>query len=123
MIIAGQGRGGDMQLLLVSSEGNLIEAIEEPPYTRIGAHEFGKPIRDRVARPDTSLADAQRRPTGRSPKTTHRRIARVRRGRRRLGAARAGPRGGAHRQARPGLPSTARALHYLFSVARDARAG
>ncbi|MGY6536193.1 MAG: proteasome-type protease [Pararhodobacter sp.] len=60
MIVAGQRRGGDMRLFLVYSEGNFIEATEDTPYLQVGEHKYGKPILDRVVRPDTSLADARK---------------------------------------------------------------
>jgi len=60
MIVAGQRRGGDMRLFLIYPEGNFIEATEDTPFLQIGEHKYGKPILDRVVRPDTSLADAQK---------------------------------------------------------------
>ena len=60
MIVAGQRRGGAMRLFLIYPEGNFIEATEDTPCLQIGEHKYGKPILDRVVRPDTSLADAQK---------------------------------------------------------------
>ncbi|NGM46527.1 proteasome-type protease [Rhodobacter sp. SGA-6-6] len=60
MIVAGQRRGGAMRLFLIYPEGNFIEATEDTPFLQIGEHKYGKPILDRVVRPDTSLADAQK---------------------------------------------------------------
>lgn len=60
MIVAGQRRGGDMRLFLVYSEGNFIEATEDTPFLQIGEHKYGKPILDRVVRPETTLADARK---------------------------------------------------------------
>jgi putative proteasome-type protease len=60
MIVAGQRRGGDMRMFLVYPEGNFIEATEDTPFLQIGEHKYGKPILDRVVRPDTSLADAKK---------------------------------------------------------------
>ena len=60
MIVAGQRRDGEMRLFLVYPEGNFIEATEDTPYLQIGEHKYGKPILDRVVRPDTSLADAKK---------------------------------------------------------------
>ncbi|MTH63220.1 peptidase [Paracoccus shanxieyensis] len=60
MIVAGQRRGGDMRLFLIYPQGNFIEATEDTPFLQIGEHKYGKPILDRVVRPDTSLADAQK---------------------------------------------------------------
>jgi putative proteasome-type protease len=60
MIVAGQRRGGAMRMFLVYPEGNFIEATEDTPFLQIGEHKYGKPILDRVVRPSTSLADAQK---------------------------------------------------------------
>ena len=60
MIVAGQRRGGEMRMFLIYPEGNFIEATEDTPFLQIGEHKYGKPILDRVVRPDTSLDDAQK---------------------------------------------------------------
>ncbi|MCB2116047.1 MAG: peptidase [Rhodobacteraceae bacterium] len=60
MIVAGQRKGGAMRMFLVYPEGNFIEATEDTPFLQIGEHKYGKPILDRVVRPATSLADAQK---------------------------------------------------------------
>lgn len=60
MIVAGQRRGGAMRLFLIYPEGNFIEATEDTPFLQIGEHKYGKPILDRVVRPETTLADAQK---------------------------------------------------------------
>ncbi len=60
MIVAGQRRGGAMRLFLIYPEGNFIEATEDTPFLQIGEHKYGKPILDRVVKPTTSLADAQK---------------------------------------------------------------
>ena len=60
MIVAGQRVGGAMRMFLIYPEGNFIEATEDTPFLQIGEHKYGKPILDRVVRPDTSLADAQK---------------------------------------------------------------
>ena len=60
MIVAGQRRGGAMRLFLIYPEGNFIEATEDTPFLQIGEHKYGKPILDRVVKPQTSLADAQK---------------------------------------------------------------
>lgn len=57
-IAGGQIRGERMRLFLVYAEGNFIEAGEETPYFQIGETKYGKPIIDRVIRPDTHLNDA-----------------------------------------------------------------
>ncbi len=60
MIVAGQRKGGRMRLFLIYPEGNFIEATEDTPFLQIGEHKYGKPILDRVIRPETSLADGQK---------------------------------------------------------------
>ncbi|MDQ7776693.1 peptidase [Paracoccus aminovorans] len=60
MIVAGQRKGGEMRLFLVYPQGNFIEATEDTPFLQIGEHKYGKPILDRVVRPETNLADAQK---------------------------------------------------------------
>jgi putative proteasome-type protease len=60
MIVAGQRRGGAMRLFLIYPEGNFIEATEDAPFLQIGEHKYGKPILDRVIKPETSLQDAEK---------------------------------------------------------------
>ena len=60
MIVAGQRKGGSMRMFLIYPEGNFIEATEDTPFLQIGEHKYGKPILDRVVKPATSLADAQK---------------------------------------------------------------
>jgi putative proteasome-type protease len=60
MIVAGQRRGGDLRLFLVYAEGNFIEATDDTPFLQIGEHKYGKPILDRVVRPDTSLDEGRK---------------------------------------------------------------
>jgi putative proteasome-type protease len=60
MIVGGQRKGGVMRLFLVYPEGNFIEATADTPFLQIGEHKYGKPILDRVVRPDTSLMDAKK---------------------------------------------------------------
>jgi putative proteasome-type protease len=60
MIVAGQRRDGAMRMFLIYPEGNFIEATEDTPFLQIGEHKYGKPILDRVVKPSTSLADAQK---------------------------------------------------------------
>jgi putative proteasome-type protease len=57
-ILGGQIRGEEQRLFHVYSAGNFIEATRETPYFQIGESKYGKPIIDRVVRPETSLADA-----------------------------------------------------------------
>ncbi|MDZ4761952.1 MAG: peptidase [Alphaproteobacteria bacterium] len=58
IIMAGQRRGGDLRLFQIYTAGNFIEASDDTPYLQIGEHKYGKPILDRVIRPETSLDDA-----------------------------------------------------------------
>ncbi len=60
MIVAAQRKGGAMRLFLIYPEGNFIEATEDTPFLQIGEHKYGKPILDRVVKPSTSLADAEK---------------------------------------------------------------
>jgi putative proteasome-type protease len=60
MIVGGQRRGGVMRLFLIYPEGNFIEATTDTPFLQIGEHKYGKPILDRVVRPETSLSDAKK---------------------------------------------------------------
>ncbi len=58
MIMAGQRKGGELRLFLIYTAGNFIEAGEDTPYLQIGEHKYGKPILDRVIRPETPIDDA-----------------------------------------------------------------
>jgi putative proteasome-type protease len=58
LIMAGQRRGGELRLFLVYTAGNFIEAGEETPYLQIGEHKYGKPILDRVIKPETTVDEA-----------------------------------------------------------------
>ena len=60
LLVAGQRKGGGMRMFLIYPEGNFIEATEDTPYLQIGEHKYGKPILDRVVRPDTTLSDAKK---------------------------------------------------------------
>jgi putative proteasome-type protease len=60
MIVAGQRKGGKMRMFLIYPEGNFIEATEDTPFLQVGEHKYGKPILDRVVRPDTPLAEGQK---------------------------------------------------------------
>jgi len=60
LIVAGQRKGGKMRLFLIYPEGNFIQATEDTPFLQIGEHKYGKPILDRVVKPETTLADARK---------------------------------------------------------------
>ncbi len=55
ILIAGQRKGGKHRLYLVYSAGNFIEATRDTPFFQIGEHKYGKPILDRVIRPESSI--------------------------------------------------------------------
>ncbi len=57
-IVGGQIKNEPMRLFLIYAEGNFIEVSEENPYFQIGETKYGKPIIDRVIRPETPLNDA-----------------------------------------------------------------
>ncbi|KRC73406.1 Proteasome subunit [compost metagenome] len=58
MIFGGQIGTERCRLFQIYSAGNFIEAGQECPYFQIGEAKYGKPILDRVLRPDTSLDEA-----------------------------------------------------------------
>jgi putative proteasome-type protease len=57
-LLGGQIRGERPRLFLVYSEGNSIEATAETPFLQTGEIKYGKPILDRVIRPELSLLEA-----------------------------------------------------------------
>ncbi len=57
-ILGGQIGSEVPRIFQVYSEGNFIEATDDTPYLQIGEHKYGKPILDRVARPDMRLGEA-----------------------------------------------------------------
>jgi putative proteasome-type protease len=57
-ILGGQIGRERPRLFQVYAAGNFIEATPETPYFQIGEFKYGKPIIDRVVRPDTSLRDS-----------------------------------------------------------------
>lgn len=58
LLVAGQRKGGKTRLYMVYTQGNFIEATADTPFFQIGEHKYGKPILDRIIRPDTSIGDA-----------------------------------------------------------------
>jgi len=58
LIFGGQIGAEECRLFQIYSAGNFIEAQEDCPYFQIGEAKYGKPILDRVLRPDTSLDEA-----------------------------------------------------------------
>jgi len=57
-IFAGQIGKERPRLFNIYSAGNFIEATADTPFFQIGEHKYGKPIMDRVTRPDMKLGDA-----------------------------------------------------------------
>lgn len=58
VIFGGQINGERCRLFQIYSAGNFIETYNESPYLQIGEAKYGKPIIDRVIRPETSLNEA-----------------------------------------------------------------
>ncbi|MEI7445498.1 MAG: proteasome-type protease [Burkholderiales bacterium] len=57
-LVGGQVAGERPRLFLVYPEGNFIEATEDTPFFQIGESKYGKPIIDRVVKPQTSMDEA-----------------------------------------------------------------
>ena len=57
-ILGGQIRGDRPRLFQLYSAGNFIEATADTCYFQIGESKYGKPIIDRMVRPETTLRDA-----------------------------------------------------------------
>jgi putative proteasome-type protease len=57
-ILGGQIGSEVPRLFQIYAAGNFIEATRETPYFQIGEFKYGKPIIDRIVRPDTTLRDA-----------------------------------------------------------------
>ena len=60
LILGGQIQGEAPALYLVYPEGNCIASSPETPYLQLGESKYGKPILDRIIRPEVSLEDAAR---------------------------------------------------------------
>ena len=59
-IVGGQIKDQPMELYLIYSQGNYIKPADSKPYLVIGEVKYGKPILDRVIKPDVSIGDASR---------------------------------------------------------------
>ncbi len=57
-IFGGQIGRARPKIFMIYPEGNFISATEETPYQQIGEIKYGKPVLDRIIRPETSLEDA-----------------------------------------------------------------
>lgn len=60
LIFGGQIAGERPGLYMVYPLGNCIATSPEKPYLQIGESKYGKPILDRILRPETTLEDAAR---------------------------------------------------------------
>lgn len=58
MLFGGQIAGKPPALYMLYYAGNFIRATEDTPFLQIGEIKYGKPILDRVIRPDTPLVQA-----------------------------------------------------------------
>ena len=59
-ILGGQIKGQATALYMIYPEGNHITASEQFPYLQIGEAKYGKPILDRIVRPETDHETAMR---------------------------------------------------------------
>ncbi len=59
-IFGGQIRGGEPGIFLIYPQGNYIHEPPDLPFLQVGETKYGKPILDRVIRPDTPLELAAR---------------------------------------------------------------
>ncbi len=57
-LIGGQIKGQSVELFLVYSQGNCIQATPETPFLQIGEAKYGKPILDRIVTYETLLEAA-----------------------------------------------------------------
>jgi putative proteasome-type protease len=57
-ILGGQILGEAPRLFHIYQEGNFIEATKDTSYFQIGEHKYGKPILDRVAKPEMRMGVA-----------------------------------------------------------------
>ena len=57
-VLGGEILGERQRLFLVYNEGNFIEATSETPFFQIGETKYGRPIIDRVIKPNTNLVEA-----------------------------------------------------------------
>lgn len=57
-ILGGQIGAEIPRIFQIYAEGNFIEATDDTPFLQIGEHKYGKPILDRVARPEMRLGEA-----------------------------------------------------------------
>ena len=60
LIVGGQIKGETPACYMIYPEGNAIATSPETPFLQIGESKYGKPILDRIIRPETNLNDAAR---------------------------------------------------------------
>jgi len=60
LVLGGQIAGERPGLYMIYPLGNAIASSPETPYLQIGESKYGKPILDRIIRPETRLEDAAR---------------------------------------------------------------
>jgi len=60
IVVGGQIKGQEHELYLVYPEGNHITVSDQYPFLQIGETKYGKPILDRIIRPDTPHETAMR---------------------------------------------------------------
>ena len=58
LIVGGQIKGQEPDMMLIYPVGNYIRISELKPFLQLGETKYGKPILDRIIRKDTSLGDA-----------------------------------------------------------------
>src|SRR5690606_23581441 len=58
LLLGGQIRGEPHNLYMLYYAGNFIEATSDTPFLQLGETKYGKPILDRVIRPETNLIEA-----------------------------------------------------------------
>ena len=59
-IVGGQIKNQPLELYLVYPQGNYIKPADSKPYLVIGEVKYGKPILDRVIKPEVLIGDAAR---------------------------------------------------------------
>ena len=59
-IVGGQIKGQPLELYLIYPQGNYIKPADSKPYLVIGEVKYGKPILDRVIKPEVTIGDASR---------------------------------------------------------------
>jgi putative proteasome-type protease len=58
LILGGQIAGEEPRLFHIYPQGNFIETSDETPFMQIGEEKYGKPILDRIVKPDTPIEKA-----------------------------------------------------------------